>query len=82
MVFSGIVECKGEVLSIDAIQRANASAGITVVIKPQIPGFMNEDVSIGCSIAVNGVCLTVTKFTKSVRHEPLFPTFRTTRTSQ
>ena len=66
MVFSGIVECKGEVVSIKPIRESLLSDGISVVLRPEIQSFMNEDISIGCSISVNGVCLTVTSFTNKV----------------
>ncbi len=66
MVFSGIVECKGDILSVAPIRGSDKAVGITLVIKPHIGTFMNEDISIGCSIAVNGVCLTVTKFNNQV----------------
>ena len=66
MVFSGIVECKGEILSTASIFKDDASAGVRLVIRPLMDGFMNEDVSLGCSIAVNGTCLTVTNFDSRV----------------
>ena len=66
MVFSGIVECRGEVLSVSPLNGSSRSDGITLALKPQKDAFMNADISIGCSIAVKGVCLTVTKFAQEV----------------
>ncbi len=55
-MFTGIVEEIGKVLS---IRYGKHSAALTVEAKKVI-----EDVHLGDSIAVNGVCLTVTAFTK------------------
>jgi len=67
MVFSGIVESRGEILSLAPIAGEDMSAGLRIVIQPLMDGFMNEDISLGCSIAVNGTCLTVTTFDNKVR---------------
>jgi riboflavin synthase len=61
MVFSGIVETKGNIVSVTNIHEA-VSSGIRIVIEPENPEFLSEGVTLGCSIAVNGTCLTVTKF--------------------
>lgn len=61
MVFSGIVETQGHIDSIASID-GDSGHGITLKISPLDIQFMNQDISIGCSIAVNGTCLTVTKF--------------------
>ncbi|MEG0250459.1 MAG: riboflavin synthase [Peptostreptococcus sp.] len=67
-MFTGIVE---EIASIKNIQNGKNSAVLTIAAKKVL-----EDVSIGDSIAVNGVCLTVTnfssgEFTVDVMHETL-----------
>eukprot|EP00501_MAST-03F_sp_TOSAG23-6_P000961 GSMAST32.ASY1.ANO1.997.1 assembled CDS len=55
MVFSGIVECQGTILSCETI-------GEGTVLRVESIGFF-EDATLGCSIAVNGVCLTVVEWT-------------------
>ena len=67
-MFTGIVEEKGEILS---IERGTASAILTIRAKEVLSG-----TKVGDSIAVNGVCLTVTKlsadhFTADVMAETL-----------
>lgn len=67
-MFTGIVEETG---SIKNIKRGAASAELTIEASKVL-----EDVSLGDSIAVNGVCLTVTDFsgrmfTADVMHETL-----------
>jgi riboflavin synthase len=52
-MFTGIIETVGKV---DSVTRAGSTAGIRVACD----GFDLSDVAIGDSIAVNGVCLTVT----------------------
>lgn len=54
-MFTGIVEDKGKVKS---IQKDEKSMQITITSKKIL-----SDVHLGDSIAVNGVCLTVTHFT-------------------
>lgn len=54
-MFTGIVEEIGQVLS---VQQFSQSLTITILASKVI-----EDVQLGDSIAVNGVCLTVTSFT-------------------
>jgi riboflavin synthase len=56
-VFTGIIEEIGKVKS---VVKSAKSAKITVQAKKVL-----EDVKLGDSIATNGVCLTVTSFTKS-----------------
>ena len=41
------------------------SDGITLVIEPKLGSFIDKDISVGCSIAVNGTCLTVTDFNEN-----------------
>lgn len=67
-MFTGIVE---EIGSIKKISKGQKSAVLTIAAKK-----IMEDVRLGDSIAVNGVCLTVTEFTRSefsvdVMHETL-----------
>jgi riboflavin synthase len=62
MVFSGIVQTTGNVKSIVPIGE-DVNSGITLQIEPREGSFIDADVSLGCSIAVNGTCLTVTSFT-------------------
>lgn len=65
-MFSGIVEEMGSVVSLvknDAVRLWDGTNGegveLTVKAKTVLDGATE-----GCSIAVNGVCLTVTSFTK------------------
>ncbi|MGO3750970.1 riboflavin synthase [Vagococcus salmoninarum] len=67
-MFTGIVE---EVGKIKAIKKGKNSARLVINAKKVL-----EDVKLGDSIAVNGVCLTVTEFSNSefgvdVMHESL-----------
>lgn len=67
-MFTGIVEELGEVV---ALERGEASARITIA-----GPLVTSDAGLGDSIAVNGVCLTVTSvadgaFTADVMHETL-----------
>ncbi|MDD6812662.1 MAG: riboflavin synthase [Lachnospiraceae bacterium] len=67
-MFTGIVE---EIGTIEKIQRGSHSAVLTIRADKIL-----EDISLGNSIAVNGVCLTVTSFTAhdftvDVMHETL-----------
>lgn len=67
-MFTGIIEEVGEVLQ---LHKGKDSAQLTIKAQKVL-----EDVSIGDSIAVNGVCLTVTSFqaqsfTADVMHETL-----------
>ena len=67
-MFTGIIE---EVGTIQSIRRGTASAGLTTAA-----GLILSDVHVGDSVSVNGVCLTVTSFTRStftsdVMHETL-----------
>ena len=67
-MFTGIVEETG---SIKNIKRGAASAELSIEASKVL-----EDVALGDSIAVNGVCLTVTDFsgsmfTADVMHETL-----------
>ena len=38
---------------------------MSIKVQPDSEGFLNSDISVGCSIAVNGTCLTVTEFTNA-----------------
>ena len=67
-MFTGIIE---EIGTIKSIRRGASSAVLTIAARTVL-----EDVSLGDSIAVNGVCLTVTgftgnQFTADVMHETL-----------
>ncbi|MBQ6808805.1 MAG: riboflavin synthase, partial [Firmicutes bacterium] len=67
-MFTGIVE---EIGSIAKIQKGRDSAELTIFASTVL-----EDAKVGDSIAVNGVCLTVTalqsgSFTADVMHETL-----------
>ncbi|MDO5133024.1 MAG: riboflavin synthase [Eubacteriales bacterium] len=67
-MFTGIVE---EIGTIRRIQKGRASAVLTIAARKVL-----EDAQIGDSIAVNGICLTVTSladgaFTADVMHETL-----------
>ena len=67
-MFTGIVE---EIGKIKAIKKGKNSARLVINAKKVL-----EDVKLGDSIAVNGVCLTVTEFSNSefavdVMHESL-----------
>lgn len=66
MVFSGIVETQGRIVSMTPMSSEGLLSGVSLVIEPLMKGFLNADVVLGCSIAVNGTCLTVTKFDKKV----------------
>lgn len=55
--FTGIVE---EIGNLKAVQKGRHSAVLRIQAKKIL-----EDVHIGDSIAVNGICLTVTEFTQS-----------------
>ena len=59
-MFTGIVE---EIGKIAGIQKGAKSAVLTIQADKVL-----EDVHIGDSIAVNGVCLTVTSFEKKYLH--------------
>jgi riboflavin synthase len=66
MVFTGIVEEQGEVLSMSkvpdlAMWDGSIGEGWVLVVKP-LQGLAVQGAYIGCSIAVNGVCLTATAF--------------------
>tara|TARA_Y100000590_G_scaffold57412_1_gene60373 strand:- start:1459 stop:2046 length:588 start_codon:yes stop_codon:yes gene_type:complete len=58
-MFTGIVEAKGLVLKKDIL-----SGGLGLQI--EVPEGFNKDLKKGASIAVNGVCLTVTEYTRNV----------------
>lgn len=58
-MFTGIIE---EIGSVKAIARGTNSAVLTLSAKKVL-----EDVNLGDSIAVNGVCLTVTSFSQEDR---------------
>lgn len=67
-MFTGIVE---EIGTLKAVQKGHHSAVLRIQAKKIL-----EDVHIGDSIAVNGICLTVTEFTQSefaadVMHETM-----------
>ncbi|AZA11495.1 riboflavin synthase [Corynebacterium gerontici] len=68
-MFTGIVEAKGEILAVENLERA-------VRLRIHAPGLL-DDAEYGCSIAVEGVCLTVTSiesgevFTADVMEETL-----------
>ena len=72
MVFSGIIETTGTIVEFHP-KGPTGTDGLTLVIRPLAVGFMNHDVSLGCSIAVNGTCLTVTKFDSSTFQVDLAP---------
>lgn len=60
-MFTGIVECMGSIAKIQEMDMSESGGqGLSVIIKdcPQIL----TDCHIGDSIAVNGICLTVTEF--------------------
>jgi riboflavin synthase len=57
-MFTGIIEAKGEVTS---LEKSNASCQLVI----HSDSLQLGDLSIGDSIAVNGVCLTVTAFGKN-----------------
>ena len=66
MVFTGIVEEQGTVLSLQEVPDlrlwdGSTGAGWKLTVGAKLA---LEDAYIGCSIAVNGVCLTVTRFDK------------------
>lgn len=58
-MFTGIIEDIGRIESIEAI---NHEAGLLLTIASEK---IVTDMNLGDSIAVNGICLTVTQFTKS-----------------
>ena len=67
MVFSGIIEEIGTVVSLDPaadvlLWDGSRGAGTVLVISSST---VLEGAYEGCSIAVNGTCLTVTSFTES-----------------
>jgi riboflavin synthase len=64
MVFSGIVETKGIVLSCaerNDVQLWDGTTGKGTVLRVRAPDFF-ANATMGCSIAVNGVCLTVVEW--------------------
>ncbi|KAI8851883.1 hypothetical protein BC829DRAFT_424957 [Chytridium lagenaria] len=64
MVFTGIVECMGSVGDIVPVDVTwSGGAGFSITILDAAP--VLSDVKIGDSIAVNGICLTVTEFDES-----------------
>lgn len=65
-MFTGIVEEKGEIQAIEYI----TDQAIQVSIAAQK---VLSDVALGDSIAVNGICLTVTKFTKDAFQVDVMP---------
>lgn len=64
-MFTGIIE---EIGTIKAVKRGNRS----VVLEVQAEKVL-EDLKVGDSIATNGVCLTVTYFTRGVFHADVMP---------
>ncbi|VEF48784.1 riboflavin synthase subunit alpha [Bacillus freudenreichii] len=73
-MFTGIVEEVGTVIRID-----RKAKSFTIHIQAQR---ILEDVNLGDSIAVNGVCLTVTEFTRSSFQADVMPeTFKATSLS-
>lgn len=60
MVFSGIVETRGNVKAVYVQSGGEHIHGISLTIEPHQRDFMSPDVILGSSIAVNGTCLTVT----------------------
>ncbi|SEN84139.1 riboflavin synthase alpha chain [Amphibacillus marinus] len=70
-MFTGIIEEKGTISSIK-----HSRASLKVIVNARL---VTKDVKIGDSIAVNGVCLTVTAFTASQFIADVMPeTFRST----
>lgn len=72
-MFSGIVEDIGEVLSLSVNKEmkmwdGSIAEGVELTVRSQKA---LEDAYIGCSIAVNGVCLTAISFD----HEKVLHTF-------
>jgi riboflavin synthase len=66
MGFTGIVQAKGLVTKVEPTKAmtlwdGTQGEGHVLTIKSQA---MMEDIYLGCSIATNGVCLTVTSFDK------------------
>ena len=70
MVFSGIIECRGEIVN---VVESNSSGGRSFSIRPTMETFLEQDIFVGCSIAVDGVCLTVTDFDKHTFQVDLAP---------
>lgn len=67
-MFSGIVEEMGSVLSLErksAVRMwdGSVSEGVEMTVRAKT---VLDGAEIGCSIAVNGVCLTVTEFDAEV----------------
>ncbi|KAF4734903.1 Riboflavin synthase alpha chain [Perkinsus olseni] len=76
MVFSGIVEDQGEVVGVRPMVEGKPDDGIIVDIRSKVAC---SDAYIGCSIAVEGVCLTATEinadvFTVGISPETLIKT--------
>lgn len=65
-MFTGIVEEKGEIKKITAISKQAIQLEI---IAEKVLG----DIKVGDSIAINGICLTVTSFTASTFHVDVMP---------
>lgn len=65
-MFSGIIRFKGE-LVVREVSKDNKSFGVTVDISSELfnPLKSKDNVNIGDSIAVDGVCLTVTSFSEN-----------------
>jgi riboflavin synthase len=57
-MFTGIIECMGEIISM-----TNPETGFSLTLS--CPTSLLSDASLGDSIALNGVCLTITAFTAS-----------------
>lgn len=81
MVFSGIIQGRGVIESVSAtFDPRPLSEGTTLSISHSLQS--SSSISLGCSIAVNGVCLTVTSFDeKSFRVDLAPETLRLTNLS-
>ena len=75
-MFTGIVQTKGKILNINSTQE-----GLSILVG--VPTSFNKDLQRGASVAVNGVCLTVTKKSKEkISFDVIKETLRSTNLSR
>ena len=75
-MFTGIVQTKGKILNMNSTQE-----GVSILVG--VPTSFNKDLQRGASVAVNGVCLTVTKKSKEkISFDVIKETLRSTNLSR
>ena len=68
-MFTGIISGLGRIVDVQALG-ADASHGRRLTI--EAPAGYLDDVQLGDSIALNGACMTVTRFDPAARSDPLW----------